>query len=913
MDVLRTHPVERLLQRLADVIHRYPAWFIYPQLVLFAVCVVFSVRDLEFKTSRGDLVSENEGYRRRWLELREEFRIQEDIVILVESDDQEKNRQFVERLAARMILETNLLKDIFFKSDLQTMGRKALLFLPEGELQQVHHALRDYGPLVNKFSEVNNLNSLFAEVNAQFRAVNPEQVGDQPLTKSLPALERIVGQLTASLERPGIPPSPGVTTLFSAGQQATGEYLNFGAGRSYLITCTARTEELEDEAIIQLRKLVRATQVEVTGINAGLTGEPVLRHDEMEQAQADTTLASIVSLIAVSAIFIFGYRELGRPLKATACLIVGIGYTTGFATFTVGHLNILTITFVPILIGLAIDFGVHLITRYEEELRLGRTERVSMERALVATGTGICTSGLTIAVAFSAMMLTGFKGIREMGIIAGGGLLVCLVPMLTMLPAMLVGRAGIVTDPPTIRPRLFRRERLEQLWLRRPVTTVTLGVIFTLIGLMQLSRVPFDYNLLNLQSQNLPAVVNVKKIAKSSPRSILCAIASASSIPEALEKEKRFLQLPTVASVDSVAKLVSQDQSQKLDLVTHIKAEAAKIQFRRMDPETINLPTFGRTLELFHDTLNGAMFVLTGPARQQLREEVGLLRDSVARLRATITAQSPETAVSKLTMFQRALFTDLDTTLAAIRNQDDTESLRPEDLPAGLRSRFIGRTGQYLLQIYPKADVWERVNQKPFVSDLRSVDPEVAGSPVQFFEYTNSLKRSFQKSAGYALVAITLMLLLHFRNAAGALLILMPVFVGISWMFIFMAKGELTFNPANIISITLLLGIGVTNGIHIMNRFLEEKHPTILGKSTGKAVVVSALTTIAGFGSLVLAKHQGIASLGLSMALGTATCMVAATTVLPAVLILLTRNGWMLSHGWFRHRPPKGEKAGSKK
>ena len=157
-----------------------------------------------------------------------------------------------------------------------------------------------------------------------------------------------------------------------------------------------------------------------------------------QQSQKDTTVASIVSLMVCALIFIYGYQETGRPVKATLCLIVGLGYTMAFATYTIGHLNILTITFVPILIGLAIDYGVHLISRYEEELRRGRTEHDALVKAIVYTGQGIFTGALTTAGAFLAMAFTNFKGIQEMGIICGGGLLVCFIPMMTMLPVLLL-------------------------------------------------------------------------------------------------------------------------------------------------------------------------------------------------------------------------------------------------------------------------------------------------------------------------------------------------------------------------------------------------------------------------------------------------------------------------------------------
>ena len=154
-------------------------------------------------------------------------------------------------------------------------------------------------------------------------------------------------------------------------------------------------------------------------------------------------------------IFIYGYQETGRPLKATFCLLIGLGYTLAFTTLTVGHLNILTITFMPMLIGLAIDFGVHLITRYEEELRLGRSEAEALRTAMVFTGQGIFTGALTTAVAFLAMALTHFKGIQEMGLICGGGMLICLVPMMTLLPVLLFrGRQNRIDIEQASRPDL---------------------------------------------------------------------------------------------------------------------------------------------------------------------------------------------------------------------------------------------------------------------------------------------------------------------------------------------------------------------------------------------------------------------------------------------------------------------------
>ena len=147
-----------------------------------------------------------------------------------------------------------------------------------------------------------------------------------------------------------------------------------------------------------------------------LTGDPVLAYDEMHQAEHDCVLASAVALLLCSVVFIVAYSQVWRPFKAALCLLIGLGYTLGFTTLAIGHLNILSIAFAPMLIGLAIDFGIHFISRYEEEMRNRRSETEAIDRAVGLTGRGLLTGGVAMAAAFLAMALTNFKGIREMGI-----------------------------------------------------------------------------------------------------------------------------------------------------------------------------------------------------------------------------------------------------------------------------------------------------------------------------------------------------------------------------------------------------------------------------------------------------------------------------------------------------------------
>src|SRR5690606_31516718 len=175
----------------------------------------------------------------------------------------------------------------------------------------------------------------------------------------------------------------------------------------------------------------------------------------------------------------------------------------------------------------------------------------------------------------------------------------------------------------------------------------------------------------------------------------------------------------------------------------------------------------------------------------------------------------------------------------------EVSPLTEESLPPNLRSRFIGRDGMHLLQVYPKEDIWERAEQEEFVREVRTVAPNATGTPVQLLEYTTLLKNSYIEAACYSLGAIALMTLIHFRRVSVVFLALIPVVAGSIWTAGLMGAFGVPFNPANIMTLPLVVGIGVTNGIHILNRFAEEQNPGILARSTGKAVIVSALTTIA--------------------------------------------------------------------
>jgi predicted RND superfamily exporter protein len=381
MEPPRERWIVRKLRKLTDSILDRPARFVVPQLVLFVICGVYSWQSLGFSSARSDLVSEKLKYQRDYLDFKKQFHQPDVMIAMAESENPERNRLFMERLASRIQGEPGLFADTFYKGDLNQFGRKGLMFLSQESLDEVSKVCRDDWSFIEKFSKADNLNAALRALNREFREGSPAAAKSEEIAAVAPALRvfrRTLDHAASSVTEPLTNTYPGLPTLYGDQDRL---YLSFSMGRIYALVTHAASPEVEEQAVGRLWKMVAETRREIGGVNAGITGEPVLNHDEMLQATSDINKATVISFVLVALIFIIGFHELGRPLLATFCLLVGIVFALGFTTLTVGRLNILSITLVPILVGVAIDFGVHFISRYEEELCRGHVQKEALRRA----------------------------------------------------------------------------------------------------------------------------------------------------------------------------------------------------------------------------------------------------------------------------------------------------------------------------------------------------------------------------------------------------------------------------------------------------------------------------------------------------------------------------------------------------
>jgi hypothetical protein len=250
----------------------------------------------------------------------------------------------------------------------------------------------------------------------------------------------------------------------------------------------------------------------------------------------------------------------------------------------------------------------------------------------------------------------------------------------------------------------------------------------------------------------------------------------------------------------------------------------------------------------------------------------------------------PAESYQALATFQQRSAGDLVGRLHALAAVSDPDPPALEDLPPSLVERFVGSSGKHLLKVYGRGDIWNFESLERFVTDVRGVDPRATGNPLQAYEASLEMKRSYEQAAISALLVILVVLWFDFRSFRHALLAALPLAMGMAQTFGLMGLLGIDLNPANLIGIPLVLGIAVDYGVHIVHDSLERPGPYRISPSTANSVLVDALTTILGFGALMVASHRGLESLGRLLTLGVTTCTVTSLVFLPAVLRLLHRE-----------------------
>lgn len=602
----------------------------------------------------------------------------------------------------------------------------------------------------------------------------------------------------------------------------------------------------------------------------GVTGRPALDADEMETTDRDSMRSEIVAAIAVFVGLVVMLRSLWLAFVAELALGVGIGWTFGWATATVHELNLLSIVFLIALIGIGMDYLVQVLTRYRVESRRHERAKVVWLRVFKHVAAPINTACLGAAGAFFVSIFTDFRGAAELGIVAGGGLILCLIAGYTVLPAIL-----------TLWPGKFSKVDVALRSLPPPPTRGPIRLVLPIIWIAALCglaffipRTHFNPNLLDLQAPHLESTELIRKLPTWSEVIL-------SKDLGALRKARAAVEhLPAVASTESF--LSAQDNYQWLQ---QHKNELTSIEWEKPPAvEVVDLPTIAKKATELADRIEAGAKASKKP--QMWNETAASLRTFADAL----NAPSNENA-ERLTAWQEAFIAELQRILAQF-------SPPPPDLatvPYEMRSHLVSADGTYALYVYPKHDLWDRDLLRAFVTQIETAVGKVPGDLVvtgiasDIYHTTGSIRTAFIHATVYALALIVILVLIDLRDVRQMLFAVSVLALGLPMLVGVMGLIGLDWNFANFFGLPILIGAGHEYGVFMIHRYREVLHdPRRVWRSwdvADRALLLCAYVTCSSFAFFwALGHHRGLKSLGLVMAVGTGCIYLSTVLVLRPIL-----------------------------
>jgi hopanoid biosynthesis associated RND transporter like protein HpnN len=902
------NPVRPVLQKILLVQTRHPLFTLFAALGLAALSIFYTARNLDFQTGQKDLISSQNRLMKLSRQI-DAFDKLDTFVVVIESPDHGRSLKFLHALVSLLKADRANYAQLFYRVDPEIFKPWALLYLNRKELLTLRDNLQEHRVFVNELSRSPDLTHFFSAVNHEMTSamvgelftgfLSEDSAEGEKKPLDLHFLIRVLSEMRDRLAGDASFTSPWESffTKKSWGSGSEEGYFWTKNKRYLLAFVTPRkTEKSFSDALHSLKALRKTIAGLKTGfpeVKVGVTGQEALNEDEMGVAFHDMSLATLLSLLGLAVLLVVFWRGFRRPLLELIELLVALSWTFGLTTLFIGHLNILSVTFTPLLLGLGIDYGIHWFSRYQEELqRRAVPKEEALQTTMLKLGPSIVLAGFTAALSFFPLVLTGFKGLVELGIITSMGMAMTTVTTLCLLPSLILlfdkSRYG---PRPSLSPAPVKT--LLKFNRRRALAVLIPAGLALALCVWGSSGVAFDLNMLHLQSKRAESVVWEKKLLEGSERSSMYGAILARSLEEVRQKTAALEALPTVSKVQSIRSLLPDDQVAKIQFLRQMKALIAGLG-PFSDPDgSIHLSGLDNVLGRIRFKMSDASQSDWG-ASKPLESQMVRVRELIDEVRRYFHGTDSASSVQKLEGFEKDLMGDLKDKMDILRsNVDNTTPMGLKDLPKVLLQRYVGEDHRYLIRVFPAVDIWEPQFLGTFVQGLRSVDPEAIGDPVTLYTFTKAFRDASIKAAIYAFIFICAVLLLTFRNILTALVVMTPLVMGTAWTVGLMHLFDIDFNLANSIFLPLIVGAGVEYGIIIVQRWRQlggaGMGDVVLPLSTAKGVILAGLTTTVGFGSLTISNHQGIYSLGLLAMVGSLSILTAAILFLPALLQVLLR------------------------
>jgi hopanoid biosynthesis associated RND transporter like protein HpnN len=863
-------------------VSRHPLLVLSILVPLVTAALVYTGNGLRVDTDTSNLFSAELPWRRTQERFEQAFpQHVETLLVVIDGPTPGRTRDAARRLAARLRAQEDLIEAVYAPGAEPFFERQAPLYLDLEELEVLADRLSKLQPVLSGLVHDQSLRGMLGVLEDAVEAAREDTSID---------LELVVSHMNASVERHlG---SPSVTRSWQ--ELMSGEEEGVEARRQVLVVRprfdfgALRPAGASVEAV---RRIAAGIGIDEShGLRLRLSGTVALEYEEMESVSRGAATAAVASLTFALAALWFAFRSAKLVAASLLTLIAGLVLTAAFATATVGALNLISIAFAVLYIGLGVDFAIHLGVRYRDLRSEGVDNGPALERSARDVGPSLLVCAITTAVGFYSFIPTDYVGVSELGVISGSSMFVSLALNLTLLPALL---STAPFRPSGIRgsaPLRGGLERLVELPLRHPVAIRRCAIALAATAVALLPLVRFDYDSLNLRDPGSESVQTFRDLQDEGAMPLRAVTLLADGEAEAAALVARLRELPSVDSVASLDDFVPDDQNDKLAEIDYIGVILEPLFQPR---EVQEGPSQEEQLQALRSFLPALRTLLDSDQPPTWRAEAELLHASLERLLESLQGLGSEAATRQIARLEAELFGTFEEAIDTIRTSLGAEFVTLSELPRSLVPSWRTADGTLRIEAFPTGDLSDSRALRRFVSEVRSVSKHATGTPVISLESGEAVVGALRRAFAGALVLICVLLFFVLRSAVDEVLVLVPLLWGALLTGLGSVLLDVPFNFANIIALPLLLGIGVDSGIHAVLRMRSsgDSYAQWLRSSTARGVYYSALTTIGSFVSLTISAHPGTASMGLLLTVGVLSTLVGTLVVLPALLVGSSMRG----------------------
>jgi hopanoid biosynthesis associated RND transporter like protein HpnN len=839
----------------------YPRWVIAGAIVLAVVSAWYAGTHFSMTTDINQLISSNSPERQRELAFEKAFPQFDMIIAVVDAPTPELVEEATGALVTRLSQQKNFFRSIEEPLGSSFFAQNGLLFEPTEQLAPQMNMLSQAQRLVQVLAADPSLRGVIRALQYGLLGVQGGQIKlddmTWPMTLAANTLDQVNANTAASfswraLVR-GQEPKPADLLRFLK-IQAVLDYSELEPGLKASAAIRAAAADLN---------LASAYQARVR-----LTGPVPMNDDEFATIKDNAALNAIVTIAVVLFILWMALRWWRIIFAVFVSLIVGLSVTAALGLLMVGRFNLISVYFAVLFVGLGVDFGIQFSVRYRAERHEVDDLYAALLHAGRRAGAPLTLAALATAAGFLSFLPTAYKGLSELGLIAGFGMLIAFATSITLLPALL----SRLKPPSEPYPLGYAFLAPVDNFLERYRVPILIGTALVILGASPLLFwLRFDFNPMNLRNPKVESVATFLQLEKDQESGANDIQAMEPTLTAADQAAAKLRALPQVARVVTLSTFIPDQQEQKLPLIQ----SAAKALNPALSPRTVSPPpTDAENVAVINSTVD-ALNRLAGSAP-------GPGADAAKRLAADMTALAKADQATRQRA-EAAFVQPLRTALGDLRNLFKAHEVTRDNLPAALVNQWVTPDGHARLDIAPSSNSNDNAMLRTFAHDVQTAEPNATEGPISILEARRTIITAFLEAGAFALLSIAVLLWITLRRLGDVLLTLIPLLVaGVVTLEICVAI-DLPLNFANIIALPLLLGVGVAFKIYYIMAW-REGQTRLLQSVLTRAVTFSACTTATAFGSLYFSSDPGTSSMGKLLAISLLTTMTAAALFQPVLM-----------------------------